>query len=224
MPSELRPLVKALGLRRDGELGGLPRWVGERDEVALVATGTGIGPVLAEAAAERLLSSAELDRLVVCGIAGGIVPTAVGDLVVPDHVVDGATGERFTATAPEGIEVRGGIRTGDGDDYQLSEAQRTELRDAGILAVDMETAAIARACQRHGVPWVAFRAISDLAGDETVGEEVLGLVHPDGRPNVGAGLRFLLAHPRRIPRMVRLGRESTQAAAIAARAAVTACC
>ncbi|MCU1373016.1 MAG: nucleoside phosphorylase [Actinomycetia bacterium] len=223
MPSELRPLAKALGLRRDGDLGDQPRWIGERDGVELVATGTGIGPARAAAAAERLLGSVELDLLVVSGIAGGIAPTAVGDLVVPEHVVDGATGERFTATPPAGVEVRGGIRTGDGDDYRLTAEDLARLWDEGIVAVDMETAAIARACQQHGVPWVAFRAISDLAGDETVGEEVLGLVHPDGRPNVGAGLRFLLAHPHRIPRMVRLARESGQAASTAARAAAVAC-
>jgi adenosylhomocysteine nucleosidase len=37
------------------------------------------------------------------------------------------------------------------------------FRETGALAVDMETAAIAAACQRAGVPLLAMRAISDTA-------------------------------------------------------------
>jgi adenosylhomocysteine nucleosidase len=33
------------------------------------------------------------------------------------------------------------------------------------VAQDMETAAVARVAQAHGIPWVAFRAVSDGAGD-----------------------------------------------------------
>jgi hypothetical protein len=92
-----------------------------------------------------------------------------------------------------------------------------------VVALDMETAAVARICGERGIPWVAFRGISDMAGDAGVGGVVLTLVHPDGSPRVGAGLRFLLTHPRRIPRLVRLGKESAHAARIAARATASAC-
>ncbi|MCU1483586.1 MAG: nucleoside phosphorylase, partial [Actinomycetia bacterium] len=146
-----------------------------------------------------------------------------GDLVVPAEVVDAATGERFIATPPAGVAARGVIRMGAGDDYTLSPDELVALHAAGVVALDMETAAIARVCQAAGVPWVAFRGISDMAGDDTVGAVVLTLVHPDGRPKVGASLRFLLGHPRRLPRMARLARESTAAALVAAEASVPAC-
>src|SRR4051794_29107508 len=99
MPSELRPVVKAFGLRREGDLGGFPVYVGRCGDVDVVATGTGIGPAKAAAATARLLEVHALDHVIVSGIAGGIEgAVAVGGLVVPTDVVDAATGERFQAT------------------------------------------------------------------------------------------------------------------------------
>jgi adenosylhomocysteine nucleosidase len=221
MPNELRPVVKMLGLRRTGEQGGLPVYSGAAGTAQVVATRTGIGPRLATEATQRLLSSTSVDRVIVTGIAGGIEPvSAVGDLVVPEEVVDGATGERFRAAPVAGVALKGVIRTGDVDDYSLADDEIATLRDQGVIALDMETAAIARVCQEHNTPWIAFRAISDMAGDETIGPVVMTLVNPDGSPKLGASLRFLLTHPRRIPRMMRLAREANAAAVAAAKAAV----
>lgn|GEM_PF-6612210 len=86
----------------------------------------------------------------------------------------------------------------------------------------METAAVAQVCGERGVSWVAFRGISDLAGDPSMGEVVMTLVRPDGSPDLRSATRFFLRHPGRLPRMVRLGRESSVAATTAARASVSA--
>lgn len=224
MPNELRPVVKRLSLTRTGAQGDFPVYTGATGTTEIVATRTGIGPRLAEEATERLLGSTTVDRVVVTGIAGGIEPvTAVGDLVVPEEVVDGVTGERFRAAPPAGVTVKGIIRTGDGSDYGIGHAELARLRDAGVVALDMETAAIARVCARHQVPWIAFRAISDMAGDESVGEVVMTLVHPDGRPHARKAAWFMLTHPWKLPRMARLGREANVAAVSAANAAVQVC-
>lgn len=220
MPNELRPVVKLLGLRRTGERGGMPVYTGAVGGTEVVATRTGIGPALAEKAVEELLELTEVDRVLVVGIAGGLEPvSAVGDLIVPEAVVDDATGERFAATPAGGVVVDGLIRTGDADDYGLDDGDVARLRAEGFTALDMETAAVARVCARHGIPWLAFRAISDMAGDRSLGPVVMTLVHPDGRPRTGAGIRFLLRNPHRIPRFVRLGRDAQQATLVAARAA-----
>ena len=221
MPNELRPVVKMLDLQRTGEQGGMPVYTGSTGTTEVVATQTGIGPRLAQAATERLLASTTVDRVIVTGIAGGIEPvSAVGDLVIPADVVDGATGDRFRATPVGDVSPEGVIRTGDATDYELDDAEIARLRDAGITALDMETAAIARVCHDRGVPWLAFRAISDMAGDESVGPVVMTLVNPDGSPRPWAAIRFLLTHPHRIPRMARLGRDANAAAVAAAKAAV----
>lgn len=221
MPNELRPVVKMLELQRAGEQGGMPVYTGSTATTEVVATRTGIGPRLAQTATERLLASTAVDRVIVTGIAGGIEPvSAVGDLIVPAEVVDGATGDRFRSTPVGDVVLDGVIRTGDGADYELDATEIARMRDAGITALDMETAAIARVCHLHDVPWLAFRAISDMAGDESLGPVVMTLVNPDGSPRAWAAIRFLLTHPRRIPRMARLARDANAAATAAAEAAV----
>jgi adenosylhomocysteine nucleosidase len=135
-------------------------------------------------------------------------------------VVDAATGERFGATPTAGVAVRGVIRMGGEDDYGLDDGDVARLIDEGYTALDMETAAVARVCERRGIPWLAFRAVSDMAGDGSLGPVVMTLVDGEGNPRAGTALRFLLTHPHRIPRFVRLGRDARAATVAAAEAAV----
>lgn len=218
MPNELRPVVKALGLhRRRGP--GPALFAGQVGSTEVVATGTGIGPTLATEATERFLEQQPVDHIVVSGIAGGIEgASAVGDLIIPGEVISADDGSRCRATPLGGSRPTGVIRTGGTDSYRLEPDELTRLREEGVVALDMETAAVARVCERRGVPWTAFRGISDMAGDESVGEVVMTLVKPDGSPDLLAAARFFLRNPRRLPRMVRLGREAGAAAELAARA------
>jgi len=222
MPSEMRPVVKLLRLKRTGQQGKLRVYTGRHADVDVVLTGTGVGPALAHAAAERMLTDSSFDRVIVCGIAGGLAPASVvGDLVIPAEVYDGKTGERFQSTPVDGVVPTGVIRMGDGDDYEFGDADVARLVAEGVTALDMETAAIARVCSRHSVPWIAFRAISDMAGDASLGSEVLGLVDELGTPKAWPSIRYLFSHPRQIPLMLRVGRDASAAARAAAAAAVS---
>jgi adenosylhomocysteine nucleosidase len=221
MPSEMRPVVKLLGLQRTGEQGKLPVYTGRCGDAEVVLTGTGVGPALANEAADRMLDGAAFDRVIVCGIAGGLAPASVvGDLVVPEEVYDGATGERFRATPVAGVTPKGVIRMGDGDDYEFSDVDVDRLVSEGVTALDMETAAVARVCERHNVPWIAFRVISDMAGDNSLGGDVLGLVDEYGKPKAWPSIKYLLTHPKQIPLMLRVGRDAAAAARAAAKATV----
>jgi nucleoside phosphorylase len=223
MPSEMRPVVKLLGLKRTGEQGKLPVYTGHSANTEVTLTGTGVGPTLADAAAERMLAGAAFDRVIVCGIAGGLAPASVvGDLVVPAEVYDGANNERFRSTPVDGVTPNGVIRMGDGDDYEFSDADVTRLVAEGVTALDMETAAIARVCDRNNIPWIAFRVISDMAGDASLGSDVLGLVDEYGKPKPWPSIKYLLTHPKQIPLMLRVGRDANAAARSAAKAAVAA--
>jgi nucleoside phosphorylase len=223
MPSEMRPVVKLLRLERTGEHGKLPVYTGRSADADVVLTGTGIGPTLASAAAERMLGGSTFDRVIVCGIAGGLAPASrVGDLVVPEEVYDGATGERFRSTPVDGLTPKGVIRMGDGDDYDFTDAEVARLVAEGVTALDMETAAIARVCDRLNIPWIAFRVISDMAGDASLGSDVLDLVDEFGKPKPWASIRYLFTHPKQIPLMLRVGRDAGAAARAAAKAAVAA--
>jgi nucleoside phosphorylase len=210
MPSEFGPLAKALSLQHTKQ-----GWTGVAGAIELVAAKTGIGTRLAAEATERLLDSAAIDHVMVVGIAGGMGHSRVGDIVFPEVVVDKASGAEYRPSPLHDVESRGRLVTH--DDFDMQPAERDALVADGFVAVDMETAAVAGVCERRGVRWSAVRSISDLVG-VTPGD-VIGLAHPDGTPNVGASIRYLLTKPWRIPKLVRLGLDSQGAARGAAAAA-----
>jgi adenosylhomocysteine nucleosidase len=222
MPLELRPLVQKLDLHKDS-IGALPVQRGTLGEIDVVAVKTGMGTALARQATQQLLGAVPVDHAVVVGIAGGIQgQVEVGDLVVPGAVVDGATGREYVPPEPlGGTAVAGKIRTG--DDFLTDPDALARLAADGVVAVDMETSAVAAVCEERGVRWTAFRAISDMAGWAGFDESVLHLNNADGTPNPGAIAKFLVTKPWRIPLLARLARGSSRAADAAAEAAVRAC-
>ena len=218
MRLELRPLVRSLRLGR-ARADGLRSGVIGRTEV--VATTTGIGTRAAARTTERLLDSVPVDRVVVVGIAGGIGPgVAVGDLVVPELVLDLAAGTEHRPSPLGDTPPRGTLVTSDG--LLVDRDAIAGLERRGSVAIDMETSAIAAVCERRRCPWSVFRAISDRADDGSIDPAIFGLAGPDGGPDLPALVRFLLFRPWRIPQLVRLGRDSKLAAHAAAAAAVRA--
>jgi len=216
MPMELRPLRRRLRLRKS-EL-GYAGWIGDRPVTAVI---TGIGTALAHAATVRLLDEVDVERVIVVGIAGAIEnQTPIGALVLPELVVSGADGSGHRPTPLLVGNVHGKLWTS--DELLLDPAVLADLRAHGVVALDMETAAVAKVCDEHDVPWSVVRAISDRAGDGGVDAETVGLTHPDGRPNFSAVARYLVRHPEALPRLVRLAKGAKLAAARAAETAINA--
>jgi adenosylhomocysteine nucleosidase len=221
MPMELKPLVKKLSLRETeinavtahtGTLGG-------RDVVAIV---TGMGTKLATEGTERLLDAVAVERVVVVGITGAVEnETPIGTLILPEVVVDSATGKEHKPD-PLGNEgtPHGKMWTGD---VLLSDPDViAELRTKGVVSLDMETAAIAEVCERRNIPWSVFRVISDRATDGSVDDEVFKLSNQDGTPNASAIARYFAKHPGRIPQMAKLAKGAKLATERAADAAIRA--
>ena len=215
MPMELKPFATALGLERDGDL--------SRGTLAgheVVATITGVGMTRAAAATERLLAIG-VDRVIVIGIAGGVdTALPIGTVVTPEVIVDGAQGTEYRLPAWSPVTPQRRIVTYDDFDVEIQVMGR--LQEEGYAAVDMETAAVAAVCEREGVAYSVFRAISDNATDGSVDSAIAGMLHPDGTPDARAALLYMLRRPWRIPRMARLGRDSQRAAQAAADAAIAA--
>jgi adenosylhomocysteine nucleosidase len=219
MKSELRPVAKAFGLkpeRRDG----VDVQAGSVGNADVIATTTGIGTALAVEATERLLNLGPFDRVVVVGIAGGVGPTvAIGDVVIPEVVIDGTTGTEYRPAPIDAPTPRGTIVTS--DDFIIDPTRLDTLIAQGVVAVDMETGSVAATCAARGVPWSTVRAISDRA--EEGDDEMPGLANPDGSPNGAAIARYFAKHPGRIPYMLKVGRGSMLAAKNAATTAARAC-
>jgi adenosylhomocysteine nucleosidase len=189
--------------------------------MAIVATTTGIGTKAAAQTAERVLDSGPIRHLVVVGVAGGIGPSVdVGDLVVPQLVIDLSTGAQFQPNIIGDVEPRGKLATS--DELVSDPAQAARLERQGVIAVDMETAAVAAVCERRQCPWSVFRAISDRADDGSTDPAVFGLAGPHGEPRLGAVARFVLANPKRIRQLAHLAHGLDLATNVAATAAISA--
>ena len=216
MPLELRPLRRRLRLRKT-QLGHVGR-IGDRQ---VIATVSGVGTALARAATVRLLDAVDVEWAIIVGIAGAIgnqIP--IGTLVFPHLVVDGVDGLVHQPTPLRVGTSYGKLWTT--DELLLDPRRQADLRRDGVLAVDMETAAVAKVCGDRGVPWSVVRGISDRASDGTVDAEIFGLTRADGRPNFTAVGRYLVRHPDGLARLLRLSRGSRLAAERAADAAITA--
>jgi adenosylhomocysteine nucleosidase len=211
MPSELRPVVRRLGLAPVGR-DGVTIYGGAIGEVDVVATRTGIGTRRARETTERMLGRGPVDHVVVVGIAGGMGTSRVGDVVFPEVVVDKDSGAEYRPAPLPGVTARGRLVTH--DDFDMGADELRRLVAEGFVAVDMETAAVAEVCARAGCPWSAVRVISDIVG-VTPGD-VIDLANADGSPNLGAAVRYVVRRPWRIPRLLRLGRDSAMAAGRAA--------
>ena len=222
MRSELRPVVRALSARRDRSAGAL-LYRARRHGREVVAAPLGVGP-----AAARRTTAALLDRLgpgvehvVVSGIAGGLGPAAtVGTVLVPEVVLDLDSG-RELRPAPLGARRPAGTVATTAE-LIVDPGRVHGLAARGVTALDMETAGVGAVCDERGIPWTAFRAISDRPDGGLVDGSVFSLLNEDGTTNGPAAARFVLSHPGRLPGLVRLARDSAAGCRLAARAAVEA--
>jgi adenosylhomocysteine nucleosidase len=220
MKSELAPIAKTMSLET-AVVDGRTMKVGRVGDVEVVATLTGMGMGSARRATEQLLDATAVDHVMVVGIAGGVHPEiAVGDLVFPDVVVDGSTETEYRPVHLGSPTARGTIVSS--DDFTIEPVAVQRLVDRGVVAVDMETGAVAAVCTERGCAWSVIRSISDMATDHP-DDAVLGLAKPDGSPDARAAAKFLLTHPGRIPKLVKLAQGARLAATNAARAARQAC-
>src|SRR5207237_4882366 len=113
------------------------------DDADVVGAVTGMGPANATRVTQWLLDSAALDHVVNVGVAGGVSPEhKVRALVMPEKVVDRATGEEFRPAPLGGHRGVGTLLTG--ADLELDRAVHAAMARDGVVALDMETAAIAR--------------------------------------------------------------------------------
>ena len=201
LPGEARSLRKSTA-----------HWGGSSPEVAL----SGIGPHAAGAAAEQLARSGAAG-LVSFGYAGALKPSLrSGSLVLPESIVqaDGTRHETdstwlaalMAAIAPDVAVISGSLLS---MPHMLTSAEDKHAAHiaTGAVAVDMESAAIAAAAERHNLPFIAVRAVLDEA-DHTVPSAILAAVDESGTVGLGRLVLALLARRREIATLIPLARAA----------------
>jgi adenosylhomocysteine nucleosidase len=171
---------------------------------------SGVGWAAAAAAAERLVREGAA-ALASFGLAGGLDPAlAAGTLLLPAQVTtpEGAAFStdpewRAQLAATSAAPVVGGRLVTARAAVTSATAKLALGRASGALAVDMESAAIAEVADRHGLPFVAVRAVVDDAA-AGVPQAVLASTDAHGEVAVPRLLQALLRRPQDLPALLQL--------------------
>ncbi len=216
LAAEGRALLGSLGWIRAGGL--TIRRTRLPDGTRLLCARSGLGAERAFSAA-RWLAGEGATVLAVIGVSGGLDPgLRPGDLVVGDTVLDpgGAAGGDW-ATDPDRARMVDAVLSAEGFPVRrgavisrsrpVPSAQgKGSLRDrCAALAVDMESAAVARAAAETRLPLVVLRAVCDAA-DQSVPEDFFASLDDDGSVRPSVLLRRLAGRPSLVGDLVRTER------------------
>ncbi len=173
----------------DIHVAGIRYTKGLLDGKEVVLSRCGIGKVHAAMCAFGMIERFHPDAVLNIGVAGGLLPSLrIGDIVVADNAVQhdadtSALGDPVglvsglpdvylpadpalralicRAAETAGLPmVRANITTGD-QFIEDTERKKKLASVFGASACDMEGGAVAQVCLEYGVPYAAFRAISD---------------------------------------------------------------
>jgi adenosylhomocysteine nucleosidase len=154
-----------------------------------------------------------MNGIISIGVAGGLAPgLRPGHWVVASGVWDAGEAvptdpdwtDWLTCRLPRA--ARGLLLGADG--MAVTAAQKAALHQTtGADAIDMESHVAARIARRHRLPFVAARVISDAAHRTLPPAARVGM-RPDGRMDLPAVLRSLLAEPWQLPALIRTGVEA----------------
>lgn len=132
---------------------------------------TGVGKVNAASAATLALMVLRPQLVINYGTAGKLNGTLrglveVADVIQRDMIAEPLAPRGRTPFSPEFDRLSSshpGVICGTGDSFVTT--TDPWLVENRVDIVDMELFAIAHVCQRHGVPWRAFKFITDDAND-----------------------------------------------------------
>lgn len=223
---ELAALRRALPVNRQVEIDGVSCFIGQQAEGPYWLVHTGIGPESAKAAANAVLNRQPMALAISTGFAGALVPAAIGDVIVGISVSSGwfngawnqmaqpiscdaaAISTMRAVVARLGLTVRVGSVVSLSSVVCRASEKRAIGRLTGAVALDMESAALGMVAKEHGVPFMVFRTVSDLAGEDLPVDFNLFL-KPSGWVR---GFVALMSHPSSLIGLNRLRRQSRLAA------------
>jgi adenosylhomocysteine nucleosidase len=203
LPGELKPLVRGWQAR------GRNMWAGQIAGCESVAIAGGMGAAAAKRAAERLFAEMDADVLVSYGWAGALTCAVKPEAAcVISEVVDAASGESFRTDSPDGFRLITLDHVARPDEKRgLAERHRSVL-------VDMEAAAVARIARVRKAAFYCFKGVSDGYNDRL--PDFNHFMNSDGEMRMGAFVGYAALHPQYWRALLRLGRNSSAAAAAVA--------
>ena len=158
------------------------RWANASRFVAVIQTGVGLAN--AQAACEAVFEKRPWTTCIASGFAGALVPSQIGDLVIPEQVVcqDSIITGSFphasifcsalyrqkawhTAQLSEDTVLSGRLVTV-GNIVWLARDKQAIGRTFEASSLDMESAAIGTMAARRGIPFFVVRSVSDRVEED----------------------------------------------------------
>jgi adenosylhomocysteine nucleosidase len=196
----------------------------QANNIQTIVTCAGVGLENAKATAFRLATHG-VSALASIGLAGGLDPDLKsGHITVASEVqligtanpnnrwqvhLGGATMAN-TILEEAGMAVKRGLILTAQEAVLTSQAKHSLFVQTRALAVDMESAAVARVAHQSGIPFFGLRAICDTAG-KNVPHELFNCLESNGNIRIAALLGSLSHRPSLIPEMLRMGRAYSRA-------------
>lgn len=183
----VRRVLRAFGEEGLNQLRLQPDSIAARGRAALldvpvIVSGPGTGPAGQARVREAVMRLPDRVSVVIfAGLAGGLREEAAGadGVVVARRVVDEHGGEWRSGGAS--VDAADDSTVLGVDRIIATPAEKKRLGErTGAAAVDMESAAFARACGERGLEWVVVRAVSDSV-NEHLPEEVASWIDDRGR-------------------------------------------
>jgi len=198
--AELAPLVAGWSSTADGV------WQTRRGDTEVVAAAKGMGAVRAEQAVLAAEQAGPLTELVSVGWAGastcGVYP---GSAYVVGAVLDVVTGERYATE-----EATNPVLLVTADHVAGRQEKHGFAVNLGASLVDMEAATVARMARERQIPFYCWKAITDSATEEL--PDFAPFLDSERQLQTGRLARYAVTHPRVIPALLRMGRNSRSGA------------
>ncbi len=152
METEIWPLVRRWRVTIREHAGRKLKFFENGDTVAVAG---GIGHAAGQRAAEAIIGLYRPEVIIATGLAGGLTPQwTAGRTMIAGEVIDEATCRRYATASGVGTVVSSRTIAGAAKKRELAERFPADV-------VDMEGAAVADVAQKHGLRFLAVKAVSD---------------------------------------------------------------
>ena len=165
----------------------------------------------AEQAAEKLVAEGST-ALISFGLAGGLDPEfRPGAVIVPIAVVEAGRIRPTNAALSERLGGWFGGMLCAGSEIAATAADKAALAKASLCgAIDLESGAVARVAERHGIPFAVLRAICDPA-ERDLPPAALAALDAKGAIAFARVAASILGNPLQLPGLIALARDAARA-------------
>jgi len=179
----------------------------------ILVTVSGAGSEKAAIAAQRLIDKGA-EQLISWGCAGALAPhLKAGDLLIPSSILtqdnqrlssQSVWSQQLISELEQGIQCYNNELLESASIISLADEKAEQYQKTGALAVDMESAAVARVALKANIPFVALRSIADVA-DQDLPKAINYAMTAKGVISLPKILFYLCTHPAELIGLIKLG-------------------